>query len=104
MQSSLVGPYNNIRAIMTVNFTSIGMTYNEMNQPETGTTGKRLSVTPGVEYSIFSDLIVVGTVEIPLWRDSNQSLYGNKKAFKIDLFWFIHNRNKNVTGIKTIEF
>lgn len=104
MLTALFGPFFTTRESITLNYNVIGTTYDERGLPETGSPGRRLSLTPAFEYSIISDLKLLLFTEIPLWRDRNQSLYGNNRSLKAELFWFIRNRRTHLRSIESIDF
>jgi hypothetical protein len=93
MLTSLFGPFFGTRESITFNYYQNGMSYNEhsyVDPAEKGTSGKRFSLVPALEYSILSNLKLSINADIPLWRDYNQSLYGNNKVLRADIYWFIH--------------
>lgn len=101
--TSLFGPFFNTRESVTFTYFQKGVTYNDNHEAVEISSGRRLSIVPALEVSILSNLRVAILADLPLWRDKNQSLTGNDKAVRADIYWFIHKPG-NAPRIKTISF
>jgi hypothetical protein len=100
MLTSLFGPFLNTRESITFNYSQNGEDYNDhYDAAAKGTSGKRFSLIPALEYSILSNLKFSINADIPLWRDKYDSLNNNDKSLKADIYWFIH-RPDNAHQIK----
>lgn len=108
MLTSLLGPFYNTRLSVTFNYSQNGNDYSqEYTKTMTespGTSGKRLSIIPALEYSFSSNLKFLMNANIPLWRDKYATLNDNDKSFSAQIYWFIPLANSEPSHIKSISF
>ncbi len=109
MLTSLLGPFYNTRFSVTFNYSQNGNDYSKQYTDamtvSPGTSGKRLSLIPALEYSFSSNLNLLLNANIPLYRDKYATLNDNDYSFSAQIYWFISfAKESGATDIKTISF
>ena len=108
MMTSLLGPLFNTRASVTFNYsrngTDYSMEYSDDMQIAPGTSGKRLSFIPALEYSFSKDLKILVNADLPLWRDKYDASNNNDKSFSAQVYWFFHFAEGDSYKIRSISF
>lgn len=108
MLTSLLGPFYNTRLSITLNYSQnendYSQEYTKTMTISPGSSGKRLSLIPALEYSFTSNLKFLINSNTPLWRDKYATLNDNDKSFSAQIYWFIPLAKSEPSHIKSISF
>ena len=87
--TTIAGPFGDFKGVVSLGYGTTGRTLLSTGVLDTTTGGQRITVSPGIDFTLENRAQFLLAVTVPLWQDENQKKTGNSIGVKLSTTFFI---------------